>query len=189
MKTEKQQEILKLIFKDFLTSYNSRNISKKVKISHAGAFKILKKLGKKELVNPKKIGRAIIYSINKENLLALKEVEIALITESQNYKRWIEEFKALKEKADFVILFGSILKKERDARDIDLLVIAKNENFKSIKKFASERQNFLSKKIHLILQTSEEFKQDVEKRNKMILEIIKTGNVLFGQDKFIEILK
>ena len=189
MELTKQQEILKLIFKDFLTFYNSRSISKKIKISHVGAFKILKKLGKKELVNPKKIGRAIIYSINKENPLTLKEIEIILIIESQNYKRWIEEFKSIKEKAEFVILFGSILKKGAYARDIDLLVIAKKENFRDINKLINERQNFLNKKIHLILQSLEEFKQDLEKKNKTIMEIIRTGVVLFGQDKFIEVLK
>ncbi len=187
MKTGKQQEILKIIFKDFLTPYNSRSISKKIKISHAGAFKILKKLEKEELVKSIRIGRAVIYSINKENPLALKEIEITLIIEAGNYKRWIEEFKSLKDKAEFVMLFGSILKKEEKARDIDLLVVAEKENFKDIKRFISERQNFLNKRIHLILQSLDDFKQDLEKKNKAIVEIIKTGVILFGQDKFIEV--
>lgn len=189
MRLKKEQEILKLIFKDFLTLYNSRNISKIVNISHAGAFKILKKLEKRGLVKAKKIGKAIIYSINKENPLALKEVEIYLLIESQDYNRWYEEFKDLKEKAAFVVLFGSVLKNEKDARDIDLLIVAEKGRLKDIKKILGKRQSLLNKKIHQILQTPEDFRNDIEKKNKILIEIIKTGIVLFGQDKFVSMLK
>lgn len=188
MKLTKKQEIVKLLFKDFLTSYNSRSMSKVVGMSHAGSFKIMKKLEKEGIVISKRIGKAVIYSLDIENPLTCREVETALTIEAQNYKRWIEEFNSLKDKVRFVILFGSILEKEKSARDIDLFVLADKNKFNEVKKAIEEKNKFLSKRIHLVLQFQEEFKHDLNKKNKVTLEIIKKGVVLFGQEELTKIL-
>ena len=47
----------------------------------------------------------------------------------------------------------------------------------------------MTKRVHALLQTKEDFLNDFKKRNKVILEAIKTGRVLFGQEKFINLLK
>ncbi|MEK6951846.1 MAG: nucleotidyltransferase domain-containing protein [Nanoarchaeota archaeon] len=187
-KLTKEQEIIKLLFKDFLTPYNSRNISKIIGMSHAGAFKILKKLEKRNITEPTRIGKAVIYSLNKKNQVAWREIELALTLEAQNYLRWIEEFRSIEDKVKFVILFGSIIKDEKSAKDIDLLVIADECEFNEIKKIIKEKNNILTKEIHLLLQTYEDFKRDIASRNKIILEIIKTGIILFGQDEIREVL-
>lgn len=183
MELNSEQEIVKTLFKDFLNPYNSRSISKIIGISHPGAFKILKKLEKREIVRAKRIGKAVIYSLNMDNPIAIKEVEMVLVIEAQNHKKWIEEFKKLEDGVDFVILFGSILVNEKFARDIDILVVAEKSRYNKIKKAINERRQFSNKKIHLIFQNPEEFRKDVNKKNKIILEIIKNGVVLFGQDK------
>lgn len=183
MKLTKEQEILKLMFKDLLTSYNSRSISKVVGISHSGAFKILRKLEKDEIVKSKNIGKARVYSINFDSTIACKEIEIALAIEAKNYNRWLEEFKGLEDKSEFVILFGSILVNSSSARDIDLLVVAEKDRFSEIKHIIKERNSVSNKKIHLILQNLSEFKRDIKKKNKVMVEIIKKGVALFSQDK------
>ncbi len=189
MKINKEQEIIKILFKDFLNSYNSRNISRLVGLSHAGAFKILKKLKEREIVKPKQIGKAIIYSINLDNPVAYREVEMALTIEAWNYKRWVEEFKVLEDKSDIVILFGSILINEKLANDIDILVVAKKNMFGEIIKIIKEKNEISNKKIHLILQSPADFKKDINSKNKAIIEIIKKGIVLFGQDNFRKSVK
>lgn len=189
MKLSKEQEIIKLLFKDFLTKYNSRNISKIVGISHAGAFKILKKLEKKEIAKAERIGKAVIYSLNLENPIACKEIEMVLVIEAQNYRRWIEEFKQLEGKVNFTILFGSVTRDEKTARDIDLLVVTNKNKFKETKKIIKERQKFSNKKIHFIFQTIEDFKHDVVSKNKVMTQIIKEGIILFGQEKLLKIFK
>lgn len=185
-KLKKEQEILIILFKDFLSFYNSRNISKLIGISHAGAFKILKKLESKSIVFGKRIGKAIIYSLNFNNPVAKKELEMALAIEAQNNKRWLEEFKEIENKAEFAILFGSIIKNEDKSRDIDLLVVAKKESFEEIKRIIEARNKFLNKKIHLILQSVEEFTHDLNNKNKALVEIIKTGIILFKQENIIK---
>lgn len=186
MKVEltKEQEIIKLMFKDFLTEYNSRSISPKIGLTHSGAFRALKKLEEKEMVKPRQIGKAVIYSLNLENPLTLKGIETALTIESLKHKVWIEEFKKLEEKAKFVVLFGSILRNEKEARDIDLHVVANKKQYHTIKKIIEERNKILPKPIHLVFQTPADFKTDIKRKYKVAIEIIKTGIVLFGQDEF-----
>ncbi len=184
----KEQEIIKLIFKDFLVMYNSRSISKVIEISHAGAFKILKKLEKRNIVESKEIGRAKIYSLNMKNPVTVKEIETILTIEAQKNKIWLEEFKELDKKSKIVILYGSIIKDEKNAKDIDLLIVANKNKFKDIKGIIEERNKFLNKKIHPIIQTLSELKRDINKKNKVLVEIIKTGFVLFGQDELVNSL-
>ncbi|MDP3027201.1 MAG: nucleotidyltransferase domain-containing protein [Nanoarchaeota archaeon] len=189
MKLSKKQEIIKLLFKDFLTKYNSRSISKKINISHAGSFKILKKLEKEDIVNHEKIGRALIYSLNLGNQIANKEIEMIFLLESQNFKRWVEEFKDLENKVKFLVLFGSITRNAEQANDIDLLIVADENNLEDIKKSIKKIQKYTSKKIHPLIQTIGNFKKDVNEKNKVMIEIIKTGIVLYGQEEYVKLLK
>lgn len=183
-----EQKIIKLLFKDFLTDYNSRSISKVMSISHAGAFKILKKLEKRNIVKPKKIGNSTIYSLNFENPITSKEIELALVVEAQNYRRWIEEFKDLESNIKFAILFGSITRNEKKAGDIDILIIANKGKYDAVKKIIEKRQDILPKKIHSLIQTSENFKHDLSKKNKVIIDILKTGIVLYGREELRKVM-
>ncbi|HRZ86048.1 MAG TPA: nucleotidyltransferase domain-containing protein [Candidatus Paceibacterota bacterium] len=181
-----EQKIVKLLFKDFFSFYNSRIISKVIGISHAGAFKLLKNMTKKELVIPVRVGQATIYSLNQENPIVLRAVEMALTIEAQEYKRWQEEFDELKNYVKFAILFGSILKNEKSAKDIDLLIVADKNNFSKIKKIVQDRNNLLNRKVHLLLQNISDFENDVRIKKKTMLEIISNGIVLFGQQEIVK---
>ena len=188
MKLTKEQMILNILFRDFLTEYNSRSISFQVGLSHVGAFKILKKLEQKEIVKSRIVGKARIYALNLENPLTLREIETILTIEALQHKRWIEEFKQLEGKVKFVILFGSILRNEQFARDIDLLVVADKGNYKSVRKIIDERNRVSNKPIQFIFQTPDNFKFDLKRRYKVSIEIIKTGVVIIGQEEFRRIL-
>lgn len=189
MKLTKEQEIINLLFKNKNQFYNSRNISKLIGISHPGAFKILKKLEKNLIVNPKKIGNSIIYSLNFENPLTKNLVENALISQSQKFNKWIMEFKELEEKSIFIILFGSIIRNEEQANDIDLYILSNRSDHNFINEFVKKKNKILNKKVHLILQSENDFLKDLLENNKVILEILRTGIVLFGQDKLINLAK
>lgn len=184
----KKQEILLRIFKNKQESYNSRSISKPIGISHAGAFKILKNLEKQNVVTSRLIGKARIYSINSNNPVALKEIELALAQEAEKHKKWIEEFKEISNKSKFIVLFGSVLRNEKEARDVDILIIAEKSKHEEINKVIKDKNKILNKKIHQIIQTDDEFKKDTGENNKAMFEIIK-GVVLFGQSEFVRLLK
>ena len=184
----KEQEILKILFKEFKESYNSRSISRKIGLSHAGAFKLLKKLEERKIVAAKRIGRANIYSINLENPVAIKELELLLAIEAQKNSKWLEEFRELKEKTSFVILFGSIIKNEKEAKDIDLLIVSDKKKFPEIKKIIEDKNRITAKKIHALIQTPEDFLKDMKNNNKVILEVIRTGIVLLNNETLINYL-
>lgn len=185
----KEQEILKLLFKDFSRPYNSRSISKVVDMTPAGAFKILKGLEKRNIVEPQRIGKAIIYSLNLKNPLTRREVEMVLTMEAEKFRHWVAEFRFLEDKASFIILFGSTLKKEGEARDIDLLLVAEKIEKKEIDKFLETKKKILSKPLHLLFQTPEDFIHDIRTKNKASLEILRTGIVLFGQEKIDRLME
>jgi len=185
----KEQEIIKLLFKDFLTYHNSRTISKVIGISHAGAFKILKKLEKRDIVRPKRIGKAIIYSLNLENPITNKGIEMALVIEAQNFRRWVEEFKELEDHVRFVILFGSITRNEKEASDIDILIVINKGKYENVNKIIEKKQSILPKRIHSLIQIPKDFKHDINKKNKAVVEILKTGIILYGQEELRRIMK
>ncbi len=184
----KEQEILKLLFKDFSRPYNSRNISKVVDMTPAGAFKILKGLEKRSIVEPQRIGKAIIYSLNLKNPLARREIEMVLTMEAEKFRHWVAEFRFLEDRVFFAVLFGSVLRNEAEARDIDLLLVAEKIKKKEIDKFLEIKKKILSKPLHLLFQTPEDFAYDIRTKNKASLEILRTGIVLFGQEKIDRLL-
>lgn len=188
MKLTNEQLVLKILFKDFLTDYNSRNLSKLIGISHAGTFKILKKLEKNKILNSKKVGNISIYKINYENNISKKIIDTILTIEADNYKRWLEEFKSLENKVNFLILFGSTLINYEKAKDVDILIVSDKRYYPEIYKFIKERNNLLLKKIHMIFQTPDDFNIDLNKHNKVTIEIIKKGIALFGQNEYIIML-
>ncbi len=184
-----QEQAIRTIVKNPYEHFNSRSLSKIIGISHAGMFKILKKLEQDKILISKLIGRARIYSLNFENDLAVKKAVWSLSLEGYSNMRWIEEFRFLKEFDGFIILFGSILTNPGEARDIDLLIVQNKKELNQIKKYVSDKNKIMTKRVHALLQTKEDFLNDFKKRNKVILEAIKTGRVLFGQEKFINLLK
>src|SRR3989338_4493597 len=101
MKISNEYKAILVLFKDFLSDYNSRNLSKVVGISHAGMFKLLKKLEKREIIKPKRIGKAVIYSLNIDSPVAKREIEMALTLEAQNYAKWLDEFMVLRDISEF----------------------------------------------------------------------------------------
>ena len=189
MKISNEYKAILVLFKDFLSNYNSRNLSKVVGISHAGMFKLLKKLEKREIIKPKRIGKAVIYSLNIDSPVAKREIEMALTLEAQNYAKWLEEFMVLRDISEFAVLFGSVIKDEKSAKDIDILIVADKKDFNKINNKIKDKNKILNKKIHLILQSPDEFKKDINNKNKVMLEIIKSGIVLFGQEKITKILE
>lgn len=184
--TEKEKEIIRWLAKDFTTCYNARSLSKQVEMSHRGTLKALKNLEKLGILKSKTIGKAIIYKVlyceYTKKLLPLILFEEAQI----KTQRWVEEFKELKE-ANALILFGSVLR-GKGHNDIDLLIITKTKNIKILEQKVEEKNKILTKPIHPIWQTTEDINKNIKKNDKVVLEIIKTGIVLKGQELITEVL-
>lgn len=188
--TKKEKEIILCLFKDLVNYHNASSITKEVKISRVGAYKAFKRLLKAGLLKNRKLGKSIFYSLKLEDEFVKKTLELLLMEEArEKARRWLAEFEELSKETEILILFGSILKFEAEAHDIDLLIVLKPENNKKVNKLLDKKNEVLIKKVHPIKQTSEDLIKNIKKPDKVILSAIKNGIVLYGQDKLVEIIK
>ena len=189
MLSAKEKDILVLLFKDFSISYNARSISGKVGMSHRGAWKALKNLEKQGFVTPKPFGKAIEYKFNFANTLAKKSIELFLLEEAElKHRRWLVEFGDLAG-AYILVLFGSVVRKENDYNDIDLVVVVAEDKFKAAYKAIGEKQALMIKRIHVVWQSPKDLKSNLKKKDAVILDALRTGVVLKGQAEFVEVVE
>src|SRR3989344_1097390 len=187
MLSDKEGEILLVLFKDFTTWYNATSISKIVKITPRGSLKALNKLVKSGLITSKKFGKANQYNLNFNNL-SKKTIELLLLEESEKkHRRWVYEFEKI-EKTEIMILFGSVTRKNKDYRDVDLLLVIKEKNYKEIIDQISSKNKILIKPVHSIFQTIEDLRKNILKKDKVIIDALKTGIVLKCQKEIVEVI-
>lgn len=194
METNNKEKILITLLKEPQKKHTITSLSKETKISRPGIWKILKKLQSEELIALTPVGtgktNTYIITLNWQNPLTEKNIELILTKESLKHQRWIFNFEKLKKEVDFLILYGSILHSPKQANDIDLLGIVSNKNkFIEVNKIITKIQATQIKKIHSINLTPSELKDEIQSQNKAFIDAIKKGAVLFGQENFIKFIK
>ncbi|MBU2633636.1 MAG: hypothetical protein KJ674_00155 [Nanoarchaeota archaeon] len=193
METTKFKQILKILLKEFTVKPTITYLAKEIKMSRVGIWKILKKMESQKFIILSSIGTGktstYTISLNWNNILIEKNLELGLVEESLKYVRWLDNFSELKEEVDFLIIYGSILY-SKDANDIDILTVISNKNkFTKIEKIILKIQKTQIKKIHILNFTEIEFKDELLKPNKVFINAIKKGIILFGQERFIKFIK
>lgn len=188
--TKKESEVLLTLFKDLNKDYNANSLSKLTGITPRGALKILKNLKSQNLLVSKQLGKATFYKINFNDEYAIRLLPILLMNESkEKATRWLAEFNELFEHIDIAIIFGSITRNPKTAKDIDLLIVFKKEKHNIINEIIKKRRNISTKPIHLVKQTPKDFIKNLKKKDTVLLNVIKRGYVLTGYDQLIKILK
>ena len=187
--TKKERETMLILFKDYTAFYNANSISKVLNISHVGAQKIFKRLLQENLVISKTIGKSIIYKLNFSNDYIPHLVSFLLADEANNFKRWKEEFKDLFKKDRIVMLFGSTIKDYAHAHDIDLMIILENKEASDINEILKKKEEILPKKLHIIKLNNHDLLENLKKKEKAFVDIIKNAIILYGQDKYVRVLK
>jgi len=193
-KNKSDSQILKILLKQFTIKWGITSLAKEINMTRVGIWKVLKKLEVKKLISLSPIGEGktstFIISLNWENPLLEKTLELILIEDALKNQRWISNFIEIKNKLNFLILYGSIIHSPKEANDIDILgVISNKKDFNFIEKAIQGIQKSQIKKIHSENFTKIEFKEEIRKPNKIFIDAIKKGVVLFGQEKFIKFIK
>ena len=187
--TSKEREAMLVLFKDFTNFYNANSISKVLNISHVGAQKIFKRLLEENLVVSKVIGKSITYRLNFNDDYVCQLVAFLLADEANKFKRWKEEFKGLFKKGRIVMLFGSAIKDYAHAHDIDLMIVLENKDVKEVNAALKEKGEILPKKLHAIRLTHKDLLENLKKKDEALIDIVRNAIVLYGQDKYVAILK
>jgi len=153
------------------------------------AFKILKDLEKNNIVISSNLGNAKFYQINLDNEETMRWCEILISEERRNLKGYskiyadeIQKF----EKAELVILFGSVLN-NRDFNDVDVLFITNKP--KEVTKFCLNISKVRTKPVVPLILRKEDFLREIKNKKDVILTILKTGIILKGESIFLEVLK
>ncbi|HLC63356.1 MAG TPA: HTH domain-containing protein [Candidatus Nanoarchaeia archaeon] len=193
-KNKKNTEILKIILKQFTIKWTITSLAKEIKMSRVGIWKALKKLEAENLIllSPVGGGETSTFNIllNWENQILEKRLSLILTEDALKNQRWLNNFKELENKLDFLILYGSMMHSPREANDVDVLGVVSNKNkFKEIEEAVQKIQKIQSKKVHSENFTRTEFKEELKKKNKIFIDAIKKGVVIFGQEKFIRFIK
>lgn len=187
--TKKERETLLILFKDFTSFYNANSISKVLNISHVGAQKIFKRLLYENLVVSKTIGKSITYKLNFNDAYVSQLIAFLLADEANNFRRWKEEFKELFKKDRIVMLFGSAIKDYVHAHDIDLMIVLESKEVKEVNEILKKKEGILPKKLHTIKLNNQDILDNLKKKDKAFIDIIKNAIILYGQDKYVEALK
>ena len=187
--TQKERETVLILFKDYTTFYNANSVSKILNISHVGAQKIFKRLLRENVVISKTIGKSITYKLNFNNDYVSHLVSFLLADEANKFKRWKEEFKELFKKDRIIMLFGSTVKDYAHAHDIDLMIVIENKEVKEVNAFLKKKEEILPKKLHAIKLNRHDLLENLKKKDKAFVDIIKNAIILYGQEKYVEILK
>ncbi|HLC81800.1 MAG TPA: nucleotidyltransferase domain-containing protein [Candidatus Nanoarchaeia archaeon] len=187
--TQKERETALILFKDYTNFYNANSISKVLNISHVGAQKIFKRLLQENVVISKTIGKSITYKLNFNNDYVSHLVSFLLADEANKFKRWKEEFKELFKKDRMVMLFGSTVKDYAHAHDIDLMIVLENSDVREINSILKKKEEILPKKLHAIKLNHKDLLENLKKKEKAFVDIIRNAIILYGQDKYVDILK
>lgn len=188
MFTLKEARVLRFLMVSFdPTSINE--IAKECKIAPNGAYKILKKLERLNIVKAQYIGKIKAYTIDLDNELVLEHIKLALAdirTKQPKVKIRIQDFQDFKKFCKAAVLFGSYLTK-KDPRDLDVLFVFDKDKYALFKKNLDNLRNNYAKfmiphPIHEMIQTPEDITNNLRSKNKVIAEIIKEGVVMWGYD-------
>ena len=191
--SENGKKALRIIFTDFSTNYNSYSIKDKIGISDVGSLKLLRGLKAKNILISEKMGNAIFYKVNIKNEYAIKLLELIFLDHSglsSFVKGWIYDLREFIPLTNAILLFGSILRKGKNAKDIDVCFILKNH--KGYPKLQSKVDDINKKnrlKIHSLYMTKKDFGEKLREKDKLILDMVKNCVVVYGEALFVEVLK
>lgn len=168
---------------------NINQISKNLNISVGSAFKILKELEESSIVTFQNLGNAKFYQINLNNNETIKLCELLLLEEKRQlkgYSKLYSEELQKSEKAELIVLFGSVLN-NKEFNDVDVLFIANNP--KEVTKFCLSISKIRTKPIVPLILKKEDLIKEIKSKKEVVLDIIKKGIVIKGENIFLEIIK
>ena len=167
--------------------FTGREIARACNISHPIAHKALSDLKDEGVIIMRKVGNCYLHSLAIEHEL-IKEIILPLFTKENKLLQKVTQILVftLKNKIESIILYGSMAVGEEKAQsDIDLLIISrKGQKIFIQKKILAANPKILNKfgnQISPLIMSRSEFLKRFKEKNKLMMEIMKKGRVLYGK--------
>ncbi|MBS3106963.1 helix-turn-helix transcriptional regulator [Candidatus Woesearchaeota archaeon] len=185
MATTKEEQVILALFKHPENELSASGLAKLAGLSRMHALRMLKRLEKDGAVTSRKVGKSVIYTIDLSEGYARNLLRFLLTREAKKadpyVRRWLTELKGLKH-AKAAILFGSVLQKGKDAKDIDVVLITDQRNLQPLDKEVDALNRINAKPLHPLYQASKDFRRNIRKKDPVILNALK-GIIAFGEDE------
>ena len=187
--TANKKKVLRLLCLNKDLSVNE--VAKECKITPNGAYKILKKLEKEEVLKVKEIANIKAYKLNFSDKKTLLVLQLAFMSDnlSERIRLRAEDVAPLKEVTSICILFGSYITEKQKPGDLDALLVLEKKEFKQYKQIFSKVQDIVPIKIQDIIQTREDLKRNLLRNDPIVLEAVRNGIVLWGYETLAEVIK
>lgn len=182
------KKILRFLIRNF-EPININQLSRNLKISIGSVFKILNSLEDKKIVSHNSLGNAKYYKINLNNTEAFALSELLLLEERREikgYSRIYAEEISKFNKAELIILFGSVLE-NKSFNDVDVLFVTNRT--KEVTKFCLEISKLKTKPVVPLILSKKDLVEKLKKGDNLIINIFKLGVVLSGEKSYLEVIK
>ena len=190
MLTVNEKKVLRLLFAAIDEDYSINAIARECGLAPNGAAKILKKFEQEGVLRAKGIANIKAYRIDFGNQKTQAILELVMIPEIKGrLQHRLEDLEDMKKTAKACIAFGSYINQGKEPNDIDLIFIIDKEEFKQYKSKLSRLRQILPVKLHELIQTEEDLKSNILKKDKIILGALRTGIMLWGQKLIIELVQ
>jgi hypothetical protein len=190
MATKNESKVLRMILMAFGEDYSINYIAKQCNLTPSGALKILKKFESQRVLKLKKVANIISYKINFADNKTKSLLELALIPElSGKLKFRMEDLTPLKDISEICIIFGSYTDEKKQPNDLDIFFVIKEDDFDKYKISSRKIYQTIPIKVQDVLQTEEDLNKNILNKDKVIMEILRKGVILWGQDKLIKIIE
>ncbi|MBI2144239.1 hypothetical protein HYU17_03765 [Candidatus Woesearchaeota archaeon] len=172
--------------------YSINDVAKACSITPNGAYKILRKLEKEGVLKAKHVANIKAYKPDFDNEKTMRVYELAFMPDElipSRIKLRADDFKQLKAVTKACILFGSYITTKQKPDDIDALFVVGKNSFEGYKKTLAKVQDITPVKIHDIVQTTEDLRQNLKKNDQIVTEALHRGIALWGFGTIIQVIK
>ena len=164
------------------SEYHIREMSRIINATPILVQKELNNLEQFGLLRKRKMGKMILYRLNRGSVIADELKRIFLKTESLGSQLLARLSKKDKEKIRFALIYGSFAKGvDTASSDIDLLVIG-GIGEDSILRATTKTERDLGRQVNLVLWTEQEFSEKIRQKIPLVKELAKTPVIMIVGD-------
>lgn len=187
-----KEEVLKELLDNPGYTYTVNEIAKEVSGSYNSVKNFLRELERFDIVSFQKKGGTYLIQYNQDSRYH-KVIKNLFTAENQPLKEAAEKYaenlikQEFSEKISSIILFGSVARGTADVNsDIDILILVEDqedvEPIKSKARNHSGRKMKISNELVPVVETVEEYKENLENEERFEKNVSKDGIVLEGEE-------
>src|SRR3989338_1761932 len=162
--SDNEFSVINFLVRNFTERLTIRSIAQRLEFSPAGVFNILKKLEKQNIVTGQKFGTGLFYSINFDSKIAEHLAAVVLLYSDEKITLNVEQLKQAK---------AAIFDKK------NLLLVTDN-----VTALDAAIPN-----VNVIVKTKDEFIGLLRKKDAEMLQLLRKGTALFGEDEIVGMIK